>query len=81
MDLRLRFEMNEKAPTTKSCIIVLQYDDVKVGVIVDKISEVCSLSETEQESSEQRKKIFQSFFQKDEVVLMLISVSELLKEA
>jgi purine-binding chemotaxis protein CheW len=46
-DLRAKFNMQEHAETTETCIIVVQTGGVQIGVIVDKVSEVLDISETE----------------------------------
>jgi purine-binding chemotaxis protein CheW len=45
IDLRLKFEMQEKEETDKTCIIVVQVgeDMVTTGIIVDEVSEVLDI--------------------------------------
>lgn len=40
MDVRRRFKLEPREYTERTCIIVLQIGDVKVGLIVDAVSEV-----------------------------------------
>jgi purine-binding chemotaxis protein CheW len=40
IDLRLKFLMPEVETTAETCIIVVNLDDIEVGVIVDRVSEV-----------------------------------------
>jgi purine-binding chemotaxis protein CheW len=40
VDLRLKFGMEEIEPTAETCVIVVQTADLKLGVIVDRVSEV-----------------------------------------
>ncbi|MBI5374349.1 MAG: purine-binding chemotaxis protein CheW [Candidatus Schekmanbacteria bacterium] len=44
IDLRLKFEMSEAEYTEETCIIVTQSENLQVGVIVDKVSEVLDIS-------------------------------------
>lgn len=47
MDLRLRFEMEEKAYTNRTCIINVMENGVTVGLVVDSVSEVLEISNKE----------------------------------
>ncbi len=44
LDLRLKFSMPEAERTEETCVIVVQVDDVEVGIIVDKVSEVLDIA-------------------------------------
>ena len=44
MSIRLRFNFKEIEHTDRTCIIVLQIDDVVVGLIVDTVSEVLDIA-------------------------------------
>jgi purine-binding chemotaxis protein CheW len=46
-DLRSKFNMEECEETAETCIIVVQTAGLVMGVIVDKVSEVLDISETE----------------------------------
>ena len=43
MDLRVRFGM-PPADTSEACVIVVQMQRVQVGIVVDQVSEVCSIA-------------------------------------
>jgi purine-binding chemotaxis protein CheW len=43
LDLRLKFGMQEAERTEETCIIVVQVEEVEVGIIVDKVSEVLDI--------------------------------------
>ncbi len=43
VDLRLKFGMEAKAQTEETCIIVVQAQDVTIGIVVDKVSEVLDI--------------------------------------
>ncbi len=47
MDVRLCFKMPGKEYTDTTCIIVIQLDDVSIGLIVDCISEVIKIQEAD----------------------------------
>lgn len=44
MDIRLRFGMDSIAQTDETCIIVVHAQNVEMGIIVDKVSEVLDIS-------------------------------------
>lgn len=44
MDVRLRFGMEERDYDARTCIIVVQVKDTFVGLVVDTVSEVTSIS-------------------------------------
>lgn len=43
MDVRLRFNLEERAYDDRTCIIVINIDDLSVGLIVDRVSEVLDI--------------------------------------
>lgn len=45
-DLRIKFGMDSSS-TEESCIIVVQMRDVQTGIVVDRVSEVVALAESE----------------------------------
>jgi purine-binding chemotaxis protein CheW len=44
LDLRLKFNMPEAERTEETCVIVVQVDEVEIGIIVDKVSEVLDIT-------------------------------------
>jgi purine-binding chemotaxis protein CheW len=46
-DLRLRFGMPSQETSGETCIIVVQTAGIEIGVIVDKVSEVLDISDSE----------------------------------
>jgi purine-binding chemotaxis protein CheW len=50
MDLRTRFAM-PASDTEESCIIVAQIRNVQIGMVVDKVSEVCNITADEVEDT------------------------------
>ncbi len=51
IDLRLKFDMEEAERTEETCIIVVDVDGVEMGIIVDKVSEVLDIPESDIEDS------------------------------
>ncbi|WP_127579365.1 chemotaxis protein CheW [Paenibacillus koleovorans] len=47
MDVRLRFAKAYKAYNDRTCIIVIDVSDLSIGLIVDSVSEVLSISDLE----------------------------------
>ena len=47
MDVRLRFKKEFKEYNDRTCIIVVDVDDILLGLIVDNISEVISIPDEE----------------------------------
>ncbi len=47
MDIRLRFGMSAKEYDDRTCIIVIDFDGSRTGLIVDCVSEVMSISDEE----------------------------------
>ena len=47
MDVRLRFEMEERAYDDRTCIVVICIEEQSVGLIVDRVSEVLDIPKSE----------------------------------
>jgi len=47
MDVRLRFKKPLKEYNDRTCVIVVDISDISIGLIVDSVSEVVSIPETE----------------------------------
>lgn len=47
MDVRLRFRKVPMAYNDRTCVIVIDIDDISIGLIVDRVSEVLSIPEQE----------------------------------
>jgi purine-binding chemotaxis protein CheW len=45
MDVRMRFGYETKEYDSRTCIVVLENDDISMGVIVDSVQEVARISE------------------------------------
>jgi purine-binding chemotaxis protein CheW len=46
LDVRLRFGMNEREYDDRTCVIVVNVSNTAVGLIVDRVSEVLTITET-----------------------------------
>ncbi len=44
VDLRLKFDMSEGQTTDQTCIIVVQVNDVEMGIVVDRVCEVLNVA-------------------------------------
>lgn len=47
MDVRLRFKKSFREYNDRTCVIVIDIRDISIGLIVDSVSEVISIPETE----------------------------------
>lgn len=47
IDVRLKFKQPERAYDEKTCIIVVVIEDMQVGLIVDRVSEVATVDQAE----------------------------------
>ena len=47
MDVRIRFKKEEIEYDGRTCIIIVQIEDISVGLIVDRVSEVLNISDDE----------------------------------
>ncbi len=45
MDVRLRFKKPKKEYNNRTCIIVVDFQDISVGLIIDAVAEVVSIKE------------------------------------
>ena len=43
MDIRIRFNMRERIYDEKTCVIVVNYDNTQVGLVVDRVLEVMDI--------------------------------------
>ena len=59
MDVRLRFKKEANAYNDRTCIIVIDIRDISMGLIIDSVSEVLAIPETEITPPPQISKDFQ----------------------
>lgn len=45
MDVRIRFHKQSREYNDRTCIIVIDFDEISIGLIVDSVSEVLSIAE------------------------------------
>lgn len=46
MDVRLKFKKEEKEYDDRTCIIVVEIDDISIGLIIDRVLEVSTIEES-----------------------------------
>ena len=85
VDIRLRFNMQEKEYDERTCIIIIQVDDIEVGMIVDNVSEVCVIPEEDIKKNTSLNKTSGNSFIKglgklDGKIKMILDVEKLLSE-
>ncbi|MCK4966801.1 purine-binding chemotaxis protein CheW [bacterium] len=51
IDLRLKFGFEEFEQTRETCIIVVEVNEMQIGIIVDRVSEVLNISENDIEDT------------------------------
>ncbi len=83
MDVRVRFSFEEKSYDDQTCIIVVNIGDSPVGLIVDTVSEVISISDNNIDPAPSVKKGDSSRFIKGlgkvgEIVIILLDIGQLL---
>lgn len=84
MDIRLKFKKDEKEYDDRTCIIVLDVEDLSVGVIVDRVSEVIEIDDaniTEPPDFDQaiEDRYIRGIGRIDEKVLILLDCQELVR--
>ena len=55
MDVRLRFGMNEQEYDERTCVIVVDVEDITMGLVVDTVSEVATIEEEQIDRSMAKK--------------------------
>ena len=83
MDVRLRFNLKEREYDDRTCIIVINIDGQPVGLLVDRVSEVLDIPQSDVEPPPKVKKAESSRFIKgmgkvDETVKILLNEYQLL---
>ncbi len=85
MDVRLRFTMEEKEYDAGTCIIVVQINDLEIGLIVDSVSEVVEIKDEEMQrppniSQDSKKRFVLGMARVEEKVTILLELEKLLYE-
>lgn len=85
MDIRLRFKKTIKEYDWRTCIIVIDIDDLMIGLIVDSVAEVVSISQDEIVSPPSLTQVNNGFIKGigkiGDQVKMLIDCEKLIAEA
>jgi len=85
MDARLRFKYEERTHDDRTCIIVLEVEDISMGVIVDAVSEVIVLGTTDVDTPPavmgRAQDYIQGIGKNGEEVVMLLDSELLLSES
>ena len=85
MDVRLRFKKPEIAYNDRTCIIVIDYNSVSIGLIVDSVSEVLTIpdkdiAEKPEISSRGSRGYVNNIGKTGEKIVLLIDCEKLLNE-
>ncbi len=83
VDLRIRFGLAPKETTEESRIIIINLEDMKIGMLVDSSSEVLQISEDDIDAAPNVKKDIDNEFiknigKKNERIIMLINLFKVL---
>lgn len=86
MDIRLRFGMPWREYDDRTCIIVINMDDVSVGLVIDSVSDVLTISDNEimnkpEMSTKSECDYISRIGRKDNQVILLIDCEALLKKS
>ncbi len=85
MDVRLRFGKPEHEYDERTCVIVIDIKDVSIGLIVDRVSEVLNIAESEivpppQLDKDYRHKYIKGIGKVDKDVKLLLNCEKLLND-
>jgi len=86
MDVRCRFHMAEKPYTERTVIIVLDIDSIPVGLVVDNVSEVLEIPETQIDQpphfggSRDDKSVIRGLGKQGERVAILLDINRLVSD-
>jgi purine-binding chemotaxis protein CheW len=85
MDIRLRFKKSEKEYNDRTCVIVVEIQDIPIGIIVDTVSEVLTIPEEDIVDPPQMNKGYRNRYIKNigkvgKEVKLLIDCEKLLTE-
>ena len=86
MDVRLRFGMDERDYDERTCVIVVNYKDTTIGLVVDTVSEVTNIPSSDIEPAASKRSVGQDGYIEgmgkigDEIVILL-EVHKLVFEA
>ncbi len=86
MDIRLRFNKEERSYDDRTCIIVLNIKDIDVGIVVDRVLEVLNIEEKYISSppkfvDDSKNKFIKGIGKLDDHVVILLDSGTLLTDA
>lgn len=86
IDIRLRFGKEEIPYTSRTCTIILTFDDVAVGIIVDSVADVedihtSEISATPDNNNVNENAFIQYMIRSGETVKLILDVAKLLDKA
>lgn len=82
MDIRLRFDKSYRPYDDRSCIIVMEYNDNKIGVAVDRVLEVIKtnhalISKPPEDSKEYKNNYLSGVYENNNTVTMILDCEKL----
>ncbi|NLZ93802.1 MAG: purine-binding chemotaxis protein CheW [Firmicutes bacterium] len=84
MDVRLRFKKEFKEYNDRTCVIVIQFENIAMGLIVDSVEEVLSIPDADivslPEIKQNTNRYIKSVGKVDEEIKLLLDCSKLLTE-
>ncbi len=85
MDVRLRFKAEAKPYDDRTCVIVVEINDLGIGLIVDNVSEVITIEEENilevpQVSTDVNRKFVKNIGKVDKNVILILDCESLLSE-
>jgi len=83
MDIRLKFEYEEAPYQEKTCIVVVNFDDMLMGIVVDEVQEVIEISESQiielpASKNNQKNRYVQGIVELSNKVVLILNCSDLL---
>ena len=84
MDIRLKFKKEPKDYNDRTCIIVVEVEDLSIGIIVDEVAEVMKIDDENivppPSINKDGKKYIKSIAKNGEVVILILDCEKLLNE-
>ena len=84
MDIRLKFKKESKDYNDRTCIIVVEVEDLSIGIIVDEVAEVMKIDDENivppPSINKDGKKHIKSIAKNGEVVILILDCEKLLNE-
>jgi len=85
IDIRLRFSIDERSYDDRTCIIVVNMNEILTGLIVDRVSEVIDIQESQvdpppQMGGDAKSNFIQGMGKVGEAVKIILDINKLLKK-